>query len=340
MDPAHLTSQLAGKEASRSPRVSVALCTYNGAAFVSPQLESLLEQTRLPDELVVFDDASSDSTFALLEEFARRAPFPVRVTRNSRNLGSTANFAKAIGSCNGDFILTCDQDDVWLPEKIALTIESFEENPCLGLVFSDAEVVDEHLRSRGYRLWESAHFGKRQQRLVRKDRTFALLLRQWVVTGATMAFRSTYRPFVLPIPSVWVHDAWIALVIAALAPVGLIERPTVLYRQHAGQQIGSTLLSRREMLHRARRTGPAEYRLELERFLLAAERLGDPSMPLRELGAAASMSGKVAHQALRLAISEDRSRPSRAWLALRELVRGGYTRYSPRTTHVVKDMFL
>jgi glycosyltransferase involved in cell wall biosynthesis len=318
--------------------VSVALCTFNGAGLLGPQLESLRAQTRLPDEVVIRDDASSDSTVELLQEFARTAPFPVRVTRNPRNLGSTANFERAIGECSGNLLLPCDQDDVWRPEKIALTVAAFDEDPRRGLVFSDAELVDEHLRPLGHRLWESALFGKRQQRLVLQDRAFPLLLRQWVVTGATMAFRAEYRPFVLPIPSIWVHDAWIALIVSALAPLGLIEQPTVLYRQHAAQQLGSRRLSLRETLARARRTGPAEYRLELDRFRLAAERLGSPSMPVRDPAFRRMLAAKVAHQATRLAISETGSRPMRAMLAFRELVRGGYARYSPRTRYFLKDM--
>ncbi len=102
---------------------------------LEPQLASLLAQTRLPDELVACDDGSTDGTVSILEAFARRAPFPVRIERNDVRLRSTRNFEKAIGLCTGDLIATSDQDDVWLPEKLALCEAAIDRGraprPCL-----------------------------------------------------------------------------------------------------------------------------------------------------------------------------------------------------------------
>ena len=91
------------KELSKSPfKKSVALCTYNGAEFLDEQLDSILTQTVLPDELVIGDDVSTDRTVSVIERFARQAPFPVHLEINKKNLGSTRNFEKTIGRCNGD----------------------------------------------------------------------------------------------------------------------------------------------------------------------------------------------------------------------------------------------
>ena len=103
------------------PRFSVAMCTYNGARFVAEQLESVAAQTRPPSELVVCDDRSTDGTARLVEQFAARAPFPVRLFVNERNLGSTANFGRAVTLAEGDLVALCDQDDVWRPEKLEPT---------------------------------------------------------------------------------------------------------------------------------------------------------------------------------------------------------------------------
>src|ERR687885_1327551 len=100
-------------------KVSVAMCTYNGAAFLREQLQSLAAQARTPDELVVCDDASADATVRVVREFAAAAPFPVRLTVNERNLGSTKNFERAISLCAGDLVALSDQDDLWLPAKLA-----------------------------------------------------------------------------------------------------------------------------------------------------------------------------------------------------------------------------
>ena len=323
-----------------SPRVSVALCTFDGARFLEAQLESLAAQDRLPDELVACDDRSRDGTVAVLEAFARRAPFPVQIVVNEATLGSTRNFEKAIGLCTGALIATCDQDDVWMPQKIARTLDAFAEDPRRGLVFTDAEVVAEDLSPLGHRLWDAVGFGPGLRRLVREDRAFEALLRRWIVTGATMTFRAEHRPLVLPVPPAWVHDAWIALLVAAVSPLGLVSEPAVRYRQHGSQQLGAARASPLEMLRRAREVGPDQFALELERFRLARERLQGRREALRDPAILRLIADKVAHQELRLAIARNPSRPARIAASLGELLRGGYSRYSARTDTVLKDMFL
>jgi len=322
------------------PRISVAMCTFNGARFLEPQLESFVAQSRLPDEVVVCDDGSSDDSVAILEAFALRAPFPVHVEVNEVPLGSTKNFEKAIGLCTGDLIATSDQDDVWLPEKLALCEAAFDRDPRLGLVFTDAAIVDEELRPLDYHLWESIHFRRAAQgRLARGD-AFAVLLRQWVVTGATAMFRADLRPVLLPIPACWVHDGWIAILAGALAPVGLVQRPTMKYRQHARQQIGATRPSWAQLYRKARWMDADYFRLNHERFLLARERLLAFPGPAPDAAALALLESKIAHQARRLAISESTSRMKRILWSLDEFLHGRYARYSPALSHVLKDMFL
>jgi glycosyltransferase involved in cell wall biosynthesis len=93
--------------------LSIALCTYNGAAYLKEQLESIAAQTRTPYELVISDDQSTDDTLRLIQEFAATAGFPVRLSVNESNLGIAKNFEKAISLCRGDVIVLSDQDDVW-----------------------------------------------------------------------------------------------------------------------------------------------------------------------------------------------------------------------------------
>src|ERR1700704_2935070 len=110
-------------------RIWVALCMYNGADFLSEQLESIAAQTRLPDELVVCDDGSSDDSTDIVRNFAKNASFPVRLEVNEKNLGSTKNFEKAIGLCNGDIISLADQDDVWKLHKLAVLEAALKNHP-------------------------------------------------------------------------------------------------------------------------------------------------------------------------------------------------------------------
>lgn len=107
------------------PRVAIALATWNGERFLSEQLESYLKQTRLPDELVVSDDCSKDGTLDVLNEFARTAPFEVRILKNSERAGFAANFGRAIGACRADIILLSDQDDIWLPSHVERLVNPF-----------------------------------------------------------------------------------------------------------------------------------------------------------------------------------------------------------------------
>ena len=106
---------------------SIALCTYNGERFLSQQLESLAAQTILPDELVICDDASSDSSLRILEDFAQKAPFIVRIFKNPKNLGYIKNFEKAIGLCSMDVIFLSDHDDYWESEKLNQVLKVFDK---------------------------------------------------------------------------------------------------------------------------------------------------------------------------------------------------------------------
>src|SRR5467141_2319930 len=126
--------------------ISVAMCTYNGARFLPEQLESMAAQTRLPGELVVCDDRSTDESVEIVRNFARAAPFPVRLEMNEENLGSTKNFEKAIELCQGEIIALADQDDVWRPEKLSCIAGVLEPDDRIGAIFSDAELIDEDSR--------------------------------------------------------------------------------------------------------------------------------------------------------------------------------------------------
>lgn len=129
-------------------RVSVALASYNGAAYIEEQLDSLARQERLPDELIVCDDGSSDQTVALTRGFASRAPFPVRIEQNPVRLGIAKNFEKALSLCTGDLMFLADQDDVWLPSKIRMMQRALETNTDVLVGLNDAEIVDDDLAPR------------------------------------------------------------------------------------------------------------------------------------------------------------------------------------------------
>ncbi len=134
-------------------KISVAMCTYNGARYLREQLQSIAAQAEAPHELIVVDDGSNDESINIVATFADSVPFPVDVHVNAANLGSTKSFERVISLCSGDVIALCDQDDVWRPIKLARFAAEFARAPEVGLVFSDAEVVEQDLSPSGYSLW-------------------------------------------------------------------------------------------------------------------------------------------------------------------------------------------
>ena len=218
--------------------LSIALGTYNGAVYLKEQLQSFAAQTRIPDELVISDDQSTDNTVRLIEEFVATARFPVSLSVNESNLGIAKNFEKAISLCRGDVILLSDQDDVWHSDKLESVERIFEAKPQLSLVFSNAELVDETLRPFDKNLFDWVHFDDRKQRLVKSGRALDLQLNENLVVGCTVAFRANLKELVLPISGdgPLVHDGWIVLLVAAIGEIDFINRPLLKYRQHAAQQ--------------------------------------------------------------------------------------------------------
>jgi len=254
-------------------RISVVLCTRNGAPYLQRQLRSLLDQRRLPDEVIVRDDASCDQTANIIKAFANVAPFNVRVTFNSQPLGTTGNFQAAIADATGEIILPCDQDDVWYPEKLAVFEAAMSAGGETDLGFCDADLVDEQLRPIGHTLWESIRFTPRQRMLVTRGQLWQILTRFNVVSGAAMAFSARRRDLILPIPDGWMYDGWIALLLSAAGKCRAIPQPLAAYRQHPDQQIGAGPANVTGRISVARRMD-RDYFLRLSaNFTAAADRL-------------------------------------------------------------------
>ncbi|MHB1567637.1 MAG: glycosyltransferase [Solirubrobacteraceae bacterium] len=125
------------------------MATYNGERFLGEQLESIAQQSRPPDELVISDDASSDSTLELATAFANQAPFDVVIIENADRIGHGENFLRAVARCTGDLIAFSDQDDVWHADKLSLCEPPFHTSPRVSLVAHSAPVVDALLRPLG-----------------------------------------------------------------------------------------------------------------------------------------------------------------------------------------------
>ena len=109
-------------------KVSIAIATYNGATFLREQLDSLYNQTVQPDEIFVSDDCSNDGTVEILEEYHRTKG--LKYTVNEHNLGFNKNFENALKNTTGEFIMICDQDDIWMPEKVEVLLKAIKKHDC------------------------------------------------------------------------------------------------------------------------------------------------------------------------------------------------------------------
>ncbi|NOT48749.1 MAG: glycosyltransferase family 2 protein [Acidobacteria bacterium] len=330
-------------------KISVALCTYNGAAYLQEQLDSIAAQTRPPDELVACDDASSDETRLILERFSASAAFDVQLFFNYKNIGLLKNFEQAIGKCSGEIIALSDQDDVWQPEKLSRFEHIFLDDPDTGLVFSNAIVTDEQLKSTGWKLWDMT-FKRRDRKRFAEGKTLEVLLEYNVVTGAAMAFRSRFRDAVLPFAVLtdFIHDGWISLVIATRAKLRFIDEPLIKYRQHSHQQLGAGL-SKWEMAIKERHGAYIENRLlalkrldEIEqifrgRNLLSGTDLSPDRLHVLIADRKNHIAGLIEHYKTRAALPD--MRISRIPTVLSEIVNGRYHKFSQGFGSAAMDLF-
>jgi glycosyltransferase involved in cell wall biosynthesis len=218
--------------------IGVAVITYNGLAYLPEQLDSIATQTRPVDHIVISDDHSTDGTWEFLETWARQAPMRVTLIRNDTQLGLRGNFEQSVAAVEADIIFTADQDDVWVPDKVALVCAVFEQDPKILLVHTDAILVDGDGRDMGKTLLGELELSQSERVAIHAGDALTVNYRRNVVTGATAAFRSTLLPLARPFPKIVFHDAWLALLAAATGKVCLLDQATIHYRQHGGNLVG------------------------------------------------------------------------------------------------------
>lgn len=237
------------------------MATYNGAQYIQEQLQSLIEQSRRPDELVVCDDGSTDDTLSILESFATSAPFLVRIYRNEKNLGYSDNFLKAAKLCDGDWIAFCDQDDVWLCDKLKAAVNAIEKDSGLSMVLQNAELCDGQLNPRGEvfpnKIKPGVHGPNSQYGF-------------WVWLGFLQTVKSDFfkkinsgeRPPNYFPGHVWQsHDKWTCMISNALGGICVLGEPSALYRRHEGALTGSYAgKSVRERVSESRTVDSSHYR--------------------------------------------------------------------------------
>lgn len=222
--------------------IDVLLATFNGATYLPDLFESLEHQTYPDWRVVIRDDGSTDGTLSVIEEWAERHAERIRLLRDGRaRLGPCANFAAVLDASDAPYFMFCDQDDVWLPNKMNLLFGSIrrierqkgQHTPILA--HSDLVIVDEYLNELHPSRWCRQGFHGSSSFYVRDQ-----LMLQNCVTGCASIGNAALRKRASPIPTeAFMHDWWVALVAAYMGELIENETPTVLYRQHQKNVVGT-----------------------------------------------------------------------------------------------------
>ena len=266
--------------------ISVVMATYNGAAHIREQLDSLAGQTCLPIELIITDDGSTDTTLDIAADFARTAPFPVQIHRNPERLGYKGNFMRAVGLAAGDLISFCDQDDFWKPDNLAKVQRAFVDDPDVMMVFHNARLVD------GQRNPISTFYATPPMPPVSRP----LTLQPWSFSyGFMQTFRAVLKPAAVQWPRMrdhynpgkeMGHDLYFFLVASGVGTIVYLDDELAEYRIHGGNTVGSGKRTKPTLIDRWRyrledRADTYRYlaRMTVQDSTLFADLAQDPALP-------------------------------------------------------------
>jgi glycosyltransferase involved in cell wall biosynthesis len=216
-----------------NPLVSVVLTTYNGEKYLHEQLDSIVNQTHCNLEILVCDDASTDSTPQIIREYAAR---DARITPvlHAQNIGLHANLESGLRAARGDYLAISDQDDIWLPEKIALLLQHIGNHLA---IFSDSQLIDEHGDYFDHTLMDTLKIKDKKNCL-----SLISLLEQNVVSGHALLFRKELLAMTVPFKPSLIFDHHLALVASAFDHLLFYPTPLVLHRLHASNSVNGELL--------------------------------------------------------------------------------------------------
>ena len=248
-------------------KIAVLLATYNGGKYIWEQLESLFQQSCNEFHLYVRDDGSSDDTMKIVGQFREMYPDRVTILKDSqKHRGAAKSFMYLLENVDSEYYMFCDQDDIWLPEKIEKTFARMKEieteyakkgtaaKKVPILVATDLGVVDEQLNLLSY------SFNKDLKIDVFRKHPELICVRH-VVTGCTMMFNHAAKQASLPMsPRATMHDEWIALCVHFKGGViSIIDDSPILYRQHTSNTLGAEQARKGFFARAIARTGQKQF---------------------------------------------------------------------------------
>lgn len=220
--------------------VEIVMATYNGEAYLKEQLDSIFYGSCQEFVLHVCDDGSTDRTRELLTEYQKQYPKRMKLHFRKRNQGIIKNFLLGLQETTAEYVMLCDQDDVWLPKKLERTLaymkycEKKKGSTLPITVFTDAQVTDKNLN-----VIDASFHQAGRRNLKRRD--LSGLLMENKLIGCTMMMNRSVLNYLERLPEhARMHDWWIGLITAAFGYIGYLGEPTLLYRQHGANDVGSS----------------------------------------------------------------------------------------------------
>lgn len=225
---------------SNRKKITILLASYNGERYIKEQVASIIKQTNQDWEILFRDDGSTDNTVDIIKEYVQSYPDRMSlISDGEKNLGPGGNFLRLMEHAQGDYIMFCDQDDVWYENKVEKTFSKMgdlegrygKEKPIL--IHTDLEIVDRGLNTIANSMFQ-------YQNLNKEFTEMNHLLVQNNVTGCTTMINKALKELAIPVPKDAVmHDWWLALVASAFGAIGFVDEPTIRYRQHGNNDVGA-----------------------------------------------------------------------------------------------------
>lgn len=220
-------------------KIQILMATYNGEKYLDEQLESIISQTYKNWEILIRDDGSKDNTISIVEKYKKKYPNKIFLIKdNSNNLGACYNFLKLLEWASSEYIMFSDQDDIWLKNKIEITLNEMIENesvyPNLPIaIHTDLKVIDSDKNI----IYDSYYkFIKLDPR---KQIKLGHILIRNALTGCTVMINKKLLSLIIPYPNgILMHDLWIYFIANIFGKSIFIDRQTILYRIHDNNTIG------------------------------------------------------------------------------------------------------
>lgn len=270
----------------QTDKIAILLATYNGEKYLAEQLDSLLNQTNQRWMAYIHDDGSNDETLSIIDKYVRDYPEHFIKVKGASTGSAKTNFFYLMGQVDAPYVMCCDQDDVWLPHKIQMTIDAMhqledkwknelEVNEKPFLVFTELKIVDANLNVLAERMSDI------QSLDCSRTKSSDIVIQNYV-TGCTMMINRTLNHLAtgksttnkqrhnieaIDLSKIIMHDWWCALIASEYGEIQFIQDVTILYRQHGDNSVGfKPVNSFRYLLQKLGKVQEIKKSLELTRI--------------------------------------------------------------------------